>query len=239
MRDANLVSARRFACERVLRECPLSDVFEFRYAQNRPPLPLIPRCLPDVPEINLYLFPDALPQDKVSQADFYTLMANPPYWAFCWGGGQALARFLLDHASYVAGRCVWDFGAGSGVAGIAALQAGATLSVAVDTDPTALEMAQLNAKLNGVGPVQVMDVCIPRCGDVVLAADICYEEAGLQQVRAWAEAGVTVLVAESRLQEDRLGVSGLQCLAVCRVRTFPDLEEAEQFDQVFIYRVNA
>lgn len=217
----------------------MSDVFEYRYAQDRPPLQLIPRSLPDVPEISLYLFPDALPQDKVSQADFYTLLASPPYWAFCWGGGQALARFLLDNAGYVAGRRVWDFGAGSGVAGIAALQAGATLSVAVDTDPTALKMAQLNAHLNRVGPVQSTNVCLPRGGDVVLAADICYEEAGLQQVRTWAEAGVTVLVAESRLPEDRLGVSGMQCLEACRVRTFPDLEEAEQFDQVFIYRVNA
>lgn len=216
----------------------MSDVLEFRYAQDRPPLPLVPRCLPDVPEISLYLFPDALPQDKVSQADFYALLANPPYWAFCWGGGQALARFLLDHAAYVAGRCVWDFGAGSGVAGIAALQAGAKRAVAVDTDPAALAMAQLNVRLNHIGPMQVTGICLPRPGDVVLAADICYEEAGLQQVRAWAEAGVTVIVAESRLREDRLGVSGLQCLAACRVRTFPDLDEAEQFDQVFIYRVN-
>lgn len=200
---------------------------------------LTPRTLPDISEIRLYLFPDALPQEKVSQADFYTLLENPPYWAFCWGGGQALARYLLDHPGVVAGRCVWDFGAGSGIAGIAALQAGAVRAIAVDTDPAATAMAQLNARLNHVSPVQASTVCEPGRGDVVLAADICYEEAGLLQVRAWAAAGISVLVAESRLTQGQLAMSGLECLAACRVRTFPDLDESAQFDQVFIYRANA
>lgn len=213
--------------------------FEFAYASDRSPLRLEARQLPLVPELKLFLFPDALPQDKLSQADFYALLEAPPYWAFCWGGGQALARCLLDQPGRVAGRRVWDFGAGSGVAGIAALNAGATACVAVDTDTLALDACRQNALLNGAGPVTFAGTCEPQAGDVVLAADICYEEAGLHQVRAWANAGVSVLVAESRLDERRLSVSGLTLLESYQIRTFPDLDEAEQFDHVFVYQVNA
>lgn len=211
---------------------------KFQYASDRPPLNLVARQLPRVPELKLYLFPDALPQDKLGQEDFYTLLAAPPYWAFCWGGGQALARCLLDEPGYVAGRKVWDFGAGSGIAGIAALKAGALAVVAVDTDPLALDACQQNATLNAVGLMSLSTLCQPRAGDVVLAADICYEEEGLRQVRAWADTGVSVLVAESRLDDTRLSVSGLNRVGSYRVRTFPDLDEAEQFDNVLVYRVN-
>lgn len=213
--------------------------YEFLYASDRAPLRLMARQLPLVPELKLFLFPDDLPKDKLSQADFYSLLEAPPYWAFCWGGGQALARCLLDQPYWVAGRRVWDFGAGSGVAGIASLSAGATACIAVDTDPLALQACRQNALLNDVEAIAFATKCEPAAGDFVLAADICYEEEGLLQVRAWADAGVSVLVAESRLDDRRLGVSGLTLLENYQVRTFPDLEEAEQFDSVFVYHVNA
>lgn len=213
--------------------------FEYKYASDRAPLPLLPRSLPMVPELQLYLFPAELPQDKVSQADFQSLLAAPPYWAFCWGGGQALARCLLDVPALVRGRRVWDFGAGSGVAGIAALKAGAASCVAVDTDPLALEACGRNALLNDAAPLERSAVCVPLAGDLVLAADICYEEEGLHQVQSWACAGVSVLVAESRLDQQRLNVAGLTLIGQFQVRTFPDLDEAEQFDVVSVYRVNA
>lgn len=213
--------------------------FDFQYAGDRPPLRLVARRLPLVPELQLFLFPDDLPQDKLSQVDFYSLLAAPPYWAFCWGGGQALARCLRDQPQWVSGRRVWDFGAGSGVAGIAALSAGGSACVAVDTDPLALEACLQNALLNDVGPLSCSATCEPCAGDVVLAADICYEEEGLLQVRAWANAGVSVMVAESRLDDRRLSVSGLTLLEHYRIKTFPDLEESELFDNVFVYHVNA
>lgn len=217
----------------------MAAIFEFFYAQHQPPLRLVARVLPLVPELRLYLFPDELPQEKLAQDDFYKLLAEPPYWAFCWGGGQALARCLLDQPHWVSGRRVWDFGAGSGVAGIAALRAGAVQAFAVDTDRLALDACVRNAQLNQFTSLSIRCSCEPSAGDVVLAADICYEEAGLSQVREWARNGVSVLVAESRLDERRLGLSGLELLAQQQVRTFPDLDEAEQFDQVSIYRVNA
>lgn len=213
--------------------------FEFKYASDRAPLSLSPRSLPLVPELTLYLFPAELPQDRLSQGDFQSLLAAPPYWAFCWGGGQALARCLLDVPALVKGRRVWDFGAGSGVAGIAALKAGAVSCVAVDTDPLALDACRRNALLNHTAPLERSAVCEPLAGDLVLAADICYEEEGLHQVRSWACAGVSVLVAESRLDPQRLNVAGLSLIGQFQVRTFPDLDEAEQFDRVSVYRVNA
>lgn len=213
-------------------------MFEYHYARDRAPLVLSARPLPAVPELRLFLFPDALPADKLSKDDFYQLLESPPYWAFCWGGGQALARWLLDNPAAVVGRRVWDFGAGSGIAGLAALRAGAALAVAVDTDPAARDVCRRNAQLNQLTPLDVAEACEPLAGDVVLAADICYEEAGLAQVRAWAMAGVSVLVAESRLDDLRLGVTGLELLSRHTLRTFPDLDEAERFDVVSIYRVN-
>lgn len=215
-----------------------ADSLAFSYSQDREPLLLMPRPLPLVPEISLHLFPDALPSEKLEAGDFWRVMESPPYWAFCWGGGQALARCLLDNANLVVGRRVWDFGAGSGIAGVAALQAGACSVVAVDTDPMALQACLANARLNQLEAISISAVCKPSSGDVVLAADICYEEAGLLMVRDWARAGVSVVVAESRLDSARLQVSGLELMNEFSVRTFPDLDEASQFDVVCIYRVN-
>ena len=73
-----------------------------------------PRKLPQVPEISLFLMQDEYPEQNLQQADYQRLMSAPPYWAFCWGGGQALARWILDNPAVVAGRRVVDFGAGSG-----------------------------------------------------------------------------------------------------------------------------
>lgn len=208
-----------------------------QYSQDKEPLSLVPRALPLVPELQLMLLPDALPTEKLGQSDFYTLLANPPYWAFCWGGGQALARYLLDHPGLVKGRRVWDFGAGSGVAAIAALLAGAGASVAVDIDPNAQHAALVNAQLNRVTAISAANECQPQSGDVVLAADICYEEQGLCKVREWVAQNVCVIVAESRLDSARLGLSGLQLMARYQIRTFPDLEESSRFDNVCIYQI--
>jgi predicted nicotinamide N-methyase len=74
----------------------------------------------------------------------------PPFWAFAWAGGQALARYLLDNPALVRGKSVLDLGSGSGLTAIAPLLAGARSALAADIDPLALAAAELNAAANRV-----------------------------------------------------------------------------------------
>jgi predicted nicotinamide N-methyase len=103
----------------------------------------------------------------------------PPFWAFAWAGGQALARYILDHRELVAGRSVLDIGSGSGIVAIAAAMAGAVSVTAAEIDPFAAAAIGLNAPLNGVTVSietrDLLDRAIVGWG-VVLAGDICYEE---------------------------------------------------------------
>ena len=152
------------------------------------PLPFVldgvriePRKLPQVPEISLFLMQDEYPEQNLQQADYQRLMSAPPYWAFCWGGGQALARWILDNPAVVAGRRVVDFGAGSGVAGIAAALAGASQVLCVDIDEDALTACHRNAQLNGVRLETAPALSIHQDG-LLLAADVCYEGEGYSGV---------------------------------------------------------
>ena len=74
----------------------------------------------------------------------------PPFWAFAWAGGQALARYLLDHPDEVAGKRVLDFATGSGLVAIAAMKAGAAEALAADIDRSAQAAMALNAEVNAV-----------------------------------------------------------------------------------------
>ncbi|MFO0688544.1 MAG: 50S ribosomal protein L11 methyltransferase [Myxococcota bacterium] len=136
--------------------------FGARLALQRPPL-----C----PELELWLMSGDV--DLEAGCEELALGEAPPYWAFCWGSGQALARYLLDHPEQVRGRRVVDLGTGSGVAAIAAARAGAASVVAVDIDPTARRAAELNAAHNGVAIETSADV--PESFDLLLAADVLYE----------------------------------------------------------------
>lgn len=195
---------------------------------------ICPRRLPSVPEISLYLLSDALPQNAVSRSAYYRLMEQPPYWAFCWGGGQALARWILDNPDSVWQRDVIDFGAGSAVAGIAAAMGGARTVLAVDIDPNALFMARANADLNQV-PLETAGTFIAGGEELVLAADVGYEEEGFACIVQHIEQGGRAIIAESRLRNLHQRFPRLQLAARYDVRTFPDLEEAAIFDEVHIY----
>ena len=192
-----------------------------------------PRLLPLVPEIQLYLLPDAYPSESVSAQEYFDLMAQPPYWAFCWGGGQALARYLLDNPVITNGLTVVDLGAGSGVAGIAAGLAGSKRIVAVDIDPKALRACIHNSRLNNV----ILDAVttIPKTYDLLLAADICYEEAGFDLIRETLAAGKKVLVAESRIPNLESQIPELAHVASYKIKTFPDLDESSCFESVNVY----
>ena len=125
-----------------------------------------------------------------------------PYWAFCWGSGQALARFVLVHPAEVADRRVVDFGAGSGVVAIAAALSGAREVLAVDRDRNALAAIADNASRNGVAIETAQE--IPRSWDLLLANDVLYEPGTREIVLGFCDEGRRVVVSEP----DRPGVKG-------------------------------
>lgn len=154
------------------------------------------------PELRLHLITDACRLWTATDADLSALELPAPYWAFAWAGGQALARYVLDHPELVRGRTVLDFGSGGAIEGLAALRVGAQAVLAADIDPFAQTAAELNAGLNGVRIQTTTDDLIGALGDwpVVLAGDVTYDEAMAARVRAWLQAladrGATVLLAD-------------------------------------------
>ncbi len=134
---------------------------------------------PLVPEITLHLATEVTPIWQATEESLSRGPVPPPFWAFAWAGGQALARYLLDHPGVVAGREVLDIGSGSGIVAIAAAKAGASRVVAAEIDPFAAAAIALNAPLNGVTvTIETRDLLDRRAAGwgVALAGDICYEE---------------------------------------------------------------
>jgi predicted nicotinamide N-methyase len=134
---------------------------------------------PLVPEIALHLATEVTPIWQATEESLSRGPVPPPFWAFAWAGGQALARYLLDHPETVRGREVLDIGSGSGIVAIAAAKAGAARVVAAEIDPFAAAAIALNAPLNGVSiRVETRDLLDRAAAGwgVALAGDICYEE---------------------------------------------------------------
>ncbi|HEX2890854.1 class I SAM-dependent methyltransferase [Vineibacter terrae] len=169
-----------------------------------------------VPELALWLAAEYLPIWQATEDWLEKNNIDPPYWAFCWPGGQAVARYLLDNPAMVAGRTVIDFAAGGGVATIAAMKAGAASGIGNDIDPMAVAAIGLNALANGVDvQTDASDwlagaAATPEAG-VVIAGDVCYEREMTARAMAWlrghAAAGRLVLLGDpgrNYFQADRL-----------------------------------
>jgi predicted nicotinamide N-methyase len=143
---------------------------------------------PLVPEIPLHLATEITPIWQATEETLARTGVPPPFWAFAWAGGQALARYLLDHPAQVAGRSVLDFGSGSGVVAIAAAKAGATAVLAADIDHFAAAAIAANAVLNGVvisvATEDLLDTVSSRW-DVVTAGDVCYEQPMADRATTW------------------------------------------------------
>ena len=182
------------------------------------------RCPEVVPEVRLHLVEDLVALWKVSGED-----DPPPFWAVAWLGGQALARYLLDHPDEVRGRRVLDLGSGSGLVAIAARLAGAADVVAVDIDPFCAAAIELNAACNGVVVDVVIDDLLrrnPPDVDVVLAGDVWYERDMAAQVMAWlARSPARVLLGDPG--RAYLPREGWTELAAYDVPTTRDLEGVE------------
>ena len=195
------------------------------------------------PEIRLHLATEVTPLWSATEDFLAEHALPPPYWAFAWAGGQALARHLLDHRDLVRGRRVLDFAAGSGIGAIAAARAGATLVEAADIDAMAGAAVALNAAANDVTvTVRADDVLAAAPGkwEVVLAGDVCYERPMAERVFAWlrscAGAGALVLLADpGRAYLPKQGLSRLAEYTVACSRELEDRDSRE----VAVYRVAA
>jgi predicted nicotinamide N-methyase len=161
--------------------------------------------VPLVPEIHLYLAEESMPIWQKTEEELGQMNVPPPYWAFAWAGGQALARYLLDNAALVAGRTVLDLGAGSGLTSIAAMKAGAASVLAADIDRYALVAVALNGEANGVR-IETTDADLlaaaPGSFDAILVGDMFYERALAERALAFVETahakGAEILVGDPR-----------------------------------------
>jgi predicted nicotinamide N-methyase len=184
---------------------------------------------PLVPEIRLHLASEVVPLWQATEVNLTERGLPPPYWAFAWPGGQALARHLLDHPDLVRGKRVLDFAAGSGLAAIAAAKAGAQSVAAAEIDRFAIAAIGLNAALNAVNLELIEADILGEASrwDVVLAGDVCYERPMAERVGQWlkglAAAGTLVLMGDPG--RNYLPATGLSEIARYQVPTSLDLED--------------
>lgn len=144
------------------------------------------RRAPLVPEIVLHLATEVTPIWQATEAWLAACNIDPPYWAFAWPGGQALARYALDHPERVHHCRVLDFAAGCGIAAIACAHAGAALVEAAEIDALAVAAIEENAAANGVTVLAAGDVVGAPCRwDLILAGDVCYEAPMTALILPW------------------------------------------------------
>ena len=188
-------------------------------------------AVPHAPEIFLHVADEATELWQKTEEDLGKIGLPPPFWAFAWAGGQALARHLLDNPPLVRGKRVLDFASGSGLVAIAAAKAGAATVDARDIDAFAVAAISLNASANGVAiDAQCGDVVDSDDGwDAVLAGDICYERDMAERTVAWLgrlhARGALVLIGDpgrSYLPRDVL-----EPVATYRVPVTRALEDSE------------
>jgi predicted nicotinamide N-methyase len=195
---------------------------------------------PLVPEIRLHLASEVTPLWHATEATLEQNQLPPPYWAFAWPGGQALARLLLDEPARARGKRVWDIGAGGGLASIAALKAGAVSATSFEIDPFALAAIALNGALNGVTPLaEPRDLLAePFAGeaDLILIGDMCYERPLADRLIAYlhtAAGRADILLGDP--SRAYLPKQGLDFVARYDVPTSLDLEDRVNRDTA-VYR---
>lgn len=187
---------------------------------------------PHTPELALYLADEITPIWRMTEEELGELGLPPPFWAFAWAGGQAIARYLLDHPAEVAGKSVFDFATGSGIVAIAAMKSGAASAIGADIDIFCGPAVELNASANGVTVGFTSDNALdhpPPRVDVITAGDIAYEKPLAERVRAWLtvahQQGTRVLIGDPG--RTYFQPEGLVQLAEYRVPTTRELEDLE------------
>jgi predicted nicotinamide N-methyase len=186
---------------------------------------------PHTPELRLHLADDAVALWRMTEEELNRVGLAPPFWAFAWAGGQALARYVLDHPETVMGKNVMDVAAGSGIVAIGALKAGAKRAIAVDLDPFAAHAVRLNAALNGVAVEAIVEdaLAAPPAADVILVGDLFYDREIATRLLEWLRLahmlGKNVLVGDPG--RAYLPKAALVQLAEYQVPVSRDLEDAE------------
>lgn len=187
---------------------------------------------PLIPEIKLHLASEIVPIWQMTEEELERSGLPPPFWAFAWAGGQALARYILDHPEVVRGKRVLDFGSGSGLIAIAAMKAGADSVLAADIDPFAVASIGLNAEVNEVSVVMTSDnlVGAPNGGwDVILIGDMCYERPLAESIEIWVRSliagGAEAFIGDPG--RTYLPKTGLQKLISYAVKTTRELEDTD------------
>ncbi len=192
-----------------------------------------------VPEIKLYLASEITPIWQATEAWLAANDVEPPFWAFAWPGGQALARYVLDNPSSVVGRRVLDFAAGGGIAAIAAARAGAARAEAAELDPLAVAAIGLNAAVNQVSVAATACDIVgsPSCWDILLCGDVCYEAPMTGHILPWlrrmAQVTEVVIADPGRAY---LPSEGLVAFARYQVPTTTELEDRTE-REVTLYRL--
>jgi predicted nicotinamide N-methyase len=202
----------------------IADRRAFILSNTRPQRP------PHTPELLLHLADEITPIWRMTEEELGEIGLPPPFWAFAWAGGQALARYLLDHSDEVAGEAVVDFASGSGIVAIAAMKAGAASVLAADIDGFCGAAIAANAEANGVEVAftdqDLLDAPPPAFG-LICAGDICYEKPLAERVLAWLMAahrsGTRVLIGDPG--RTYFPKQGLVRLAEYRVETTRELED--------------
>jgi predicted nicotinamide N-methyase len=203
----------------------IPDNHAFILAQTR----LLP--VPHAPEISLHIADVATELWSKTEEELGEIGLPPPFWAFAWAGGQALARYILDHPDLVAGKHVLDFASGSGLVAIAAAKAGAVRVEACDIDAFSAEAIAVNAQEN---MVRVEVFCGDLIGldkgwDVVLAGDVSYERDMAARVTDWLDdlrqRGALVLMGDPG--RSYLAKGRLFALETYRVSVTRALEDCE------------
>lgn len=186
---------------------------------------------PLVPEIRLHLAEESVPIWQKSEEELGEMNVPPPYWAFAWAGGQALARYILDNPALFTGQRVLDLGAGSGLTAIAAMKAGAAHVLAADIDTVALAATAINAIENEVRVDTTADDLLtapPGDFDVILVGDLFYERQLAASVIAFIDAaakgGALVLIGDP--QRNYFPKGRFTLAAEYQVAVTRDLEDA-------------
>jgi predicted nicotinamide N-methyase len=195
---------------------------------------------PLVPEISLHLASEITPIWQATEDWMNARGVDPPFWAFAWPGGQALARHVLDNPGVVSGKRVLDFAAGGGIAAIACALAGAAFVEAADIDALACAAVRLNAAANNVR-VEVVegDIVGSACHwDLILCGDVCYEAPMTGHIMPWLRE--IARVADVWIADPGrayLPNAGLSEIARYRVPTSLELEDRVE-REVVLYRLS-
>ena len=162
-----------------------------------------PVAVPGLGGLAIFTADELTPNWEATEKDLAESNLAPPFWAFPWAGGQALARHVLDHPEIVRGKAVLDLASGSGLVAIAAEKSGAAVVIANDIDPMCEAAVAANAALNNVAieylDGDLLDADMPDV-DVILAADVFYEQTPARRFLAFLQraqaAGIAVFAGD-------------------------------------------